>query len=274
MATQSIQEKKSLVRPQPDQLLKCPRCESTNTKFCYYNNYSLSQPRYFCKACRRYWTKGGSLRNVPVGGGCRKNKRPSKKSSTSCTNQGLQVIDNNLSNLTLISSFSPFLTYNPNNLSMAFDRGALEKQSTKLYLGLDHDFSTDHNSVLMGNIGSIDQSNSTAFLDSYRSTSFHEGPISDNLHSFYGGFGEMENEDGGDNCDGDVVMTCDDEMRVAMTDHEESTNKPMFNYEIGSDHGEINRNVCWNFPLQLGGEGRDHQCWNDRFIGSSWQGHC
>ncbi|XP_010244049.1 PREDICTED: uncharacterized protein LOC104587962 [Nelumbo nucifera] len=53
----------------------CPRCASPNTKFCYYNNYSLSQPRYFCKGCRRYWTKGGSLRNVPVGGGCRKTRR-------------------------------------------------------------------------------------------------------------------------------------------------------------------------------------------------------
>ncbi|KAH7423185.1 hypothetical protein KP509_12G042700 [Ceratopteris richardii] len=55
--------------------LRCPRCDSPNTKFCYYNNYSLLQPRYFCKSCRRYWTKGGALRNVPVGGGCRKNKR-------------------------------------------------------------------------------------------------------------------------------------------------------------------------------------------------------
>ncbi|XP_076948794.1 dof zinc finger protein DOF1.4-like [Bidens hawaiensis] len=55
--------------------LKCPRCDSSNTKFCYYNNYSLSQPRHFCKACKRYWTRGGTLRNVPVGGGCRKNKR-------------------------------------------------------------------------------------------------------------------------------------------------------------------------------------------------------
>ncbi|KAI3741169.1 hypothetical protein L1987_58836 [Smallanthus sonchifolius] len=55
--------------------LKCPRCDSSNTKFCYYNNYSLSQPRHFCKACKRYWTRGGTLRNVHVGGGCRKNKR-------------------------------------------------------------------------------------------------------------------------------------------------------------------------------------------------------
>ncbi|GAB2291366.1 hypothetical protein Dimus_025624 [Dionaea muscipula] len=62
--------------------LPCPRCESTNTKFCYYNNYNLSQPRYFCKACRRYWTRGGTLRNIPFGGGHRKNsKRPRSSSS-------------------------------------------------------------------------------------------------------------------------------------------------------------------------------------------------
>lgn len=59
----------------PEAGLKCPRCESTNTKFCYFNNYSLRQPRHFCKACRRYWTRGGALRNIPVGGGCRRNKR-------------------------------------------------------------------------------------------------------------------------------------------------------------------------------------------------------
>ena len=61
--------------PMPEVALKCPRCESTNTKFCYFNNYSLSQPRHFCKTCRRYWTRGGALRSVPVGGGCRRNKR-------------------------------------------------------------------------------------------------------------------------------------------------------------------------------------------------------
>lgn len=66
--------------PQPETAMKCPRCESTNTKFCYFNNYSLSQPRHFCKTCRRYWTRGGALRNVPVGGGCRRNKKSSKAS--------------------------------------------------------------------------------------------------------------------------------------------------------------------------------------------------
>lgn len=66
--------------------LKCPRCDSNNTKFCYYNNYNLSQPRHFCKNCRRYWTKGGTLRNIPIGGGSRKNTKRSsnpKRSPTS-----------------------------------------------------------------------------------------------------------------------------------------------------------------------------------------------
>ena len=66
--------KTATTRP-PEQGLNCPRCDSPNTKFCYYNNYSLTQPRHFCKTCRRYWTKGGALRNVPIGGGCRKNKK-------------------------------------------------------------------------------------------------------------------------------------------------------------------------------------------------------
>lgn len=55
---------------------QCPRCASHDTKFCYYNNYNTSQPRHFCRACRRYWTLGGSLRNVPIGGSTRKRLRP------------------------------------------------------------------------------------------------------------------------------------------------------------------------------------------------------
>ncbi|CAF2160286.1 BnaA07g08490D [Brassica napus] len=65
--------------------LKCPRCDSSNTKFCYYNNYSLSQPRHFCKACKRYWTRGGTLRNVPVGGSYRKNKRVKRPATAAST---------------------------------------------------------------------------------------------------------------------------------------------------------------------------------------------
>ncbi|KAL0924576.1 hypothetical protein M5K25_005417 [Dendrobium thyrsiflorum] len=53
--------------------LPCPRCKSRETKFCYFNNYNVNQPRHFCKACHRYWTAGGVLRNVPVGAGRRRN---------------------------------------------------------------------------------------------------------------------------------------------------------------------------------------------------------
>ncbi|GAB2274348.1 hypothetical protein Dimus_009112 [Dionaea muscipula] len=94
--------------PRPEAPLKCPRCQSSNTKFCYFNNYSLSQPRHFCKTCRRYWTRGGALRNVPVGGGCRRNNGKSRSkniprpkspvitasctaTTTTCSNQQLQV---------------------------------------------------------------------------------------------------------------------------------------------------------------------------------------
>ncbi|PON70108.1 Zinc finger, Dof-type [Parasponia andersonii] len=75
----------SMGHPPPVQTepLPCPRCDSTNTKFCYYNNYNLSQPRHFCKACRRYWTQGGTLRDVPVGGGSRKNSKRSRSSNSS-----------------------------------------------------------------------------------------------------------------------------------------------------------------------------------------------
>ncbi|KAK9136217.1 hypothetical protein Syun_015547 [Stephania yunnanensis] len=70
------------------QNLRCPRCDSSNTKFCYYNNYNLTQPRHFCKTCRRYWTKGGALRNVPIGGGCRKNKSTTSSSSVTSAKAG------------------------------------------------------------------------------------------------------------------------------------------------------------------------------------------
>ncbi|XP_065031134.1 cyclic dof factor 3-like [Musa acuminata AAA Group] len=58
----------------PDKILPCPRCNSLNTKFCYYNNYNVNQPRHFCKKCQRYWTAGGTMRNLPVGSGKRKSK--------------------------------------------------------------------------------------------------------------------------------------------------------------------------------------------------------
>ncbi|KAK4489040.1 hypothetical protein RD792_004834 [Penstemon davidsonii] len=108
------------LRPPHDQSLKCPRCESTHTKFCYYNNYSLSQPRYFCKTCRRYWTKGGTLRNIPVGGGCRKNKKQvsnnSKKQSnhesSSTSSPSPSPLPHSNTSSGILMSTSPIPNYN------------------------------------------------------------------------------------------------------------------------------------------------------------------
>ncbi|KAF2282956.1 hypothetical protein GH714_043273 [Hevea brasiliensis] len=90
---------------QNQQALKCPRCDSLNTKFCYYNNYNLSQPRHFCKSCRRYWTKGGVLRNVPVGGGCRKTKRSKPKQATSTADPA--TTSTNTATTTIITTPAP-----------------------------------------------------------------------------------------------------------------------------------------------------------------------
>ncbi|CAK9322747.1 unnamed protein product [Citrullus colocynthis] len=59
----------------PDKIIPCPRCNSLETKFCYFNNYNVNQPRHFCKNCQRYWTAGGTMRNVPIGAGRRRNKQ-------------------------------------------------------------------------------------------------------------------------------------------------------------------------------------------------------
>ncbi|XP_071709602.1 dof zinc finger protein DOF1.5-like [Rutidosis leptorrhynchoides] len=69
-------DQQSLVNKRPDKIISCPRCKSMDTKFCYFNNYNVNQPRHYCKGCQRYWTAGGALRNVPVGAGRRKAKSP------------------------------------------------------------------------------------------------------------------------------------------------------------------------------------------------------
>ncbi|KAF8091260.1 hypothetical protein N665_0450s0018 [Sinapis alba] len=90
--TTSTSEDRPTTLKKPDKILPCPRCESANTKFCYYNNYNVSQPRYFCRNCQRYWTAGGSMRNVPVGSGRRKNK------GWACSNHYLQVTSEDYEN--------------------------------------------------------------------------------------------------------------------------------------------------------------------------------
>ncbi|KAJ0245783.1 Dof zinc finger protein [Hirschfeldia incana] len=102
--------------PLPEAALKCPRCDSTNTKFCYFNNYNLTQPRHFCKTCRRYWTRGGALRNVPVGGGFRRNKRSKSNGGGRSKSTVVVSADNNNTSSSLscnpsYSNPSKFLSY-------------------------------------------------------------------------------------------------------------------------------------------------------------------
>ncbi|XP_057434103.1 cyclic dof factor 4-like [Lotus japonicus] len=72
----SEEDEDETVEKKSEKMIECPRCNSTETKFCYFNNYNVNQPRHFCKSCKRYWTAGGALRNVPVGAGRRKAKSP------------------------------------------------------------------------------------------------------------------------------------------------------------------------------------------------------
>ncbi|XP_057536931.1 cyclic dof factor 4-like [Amaranthus tricolor] len=87
---QSSEDKNKM---RPDKIIPCPRCKSMETKFCYFNNYNVNQPRHFCKGCQRYWTAGGALRNVPIGAGRRKNKLPGRNgglfSDNGCLIEGL-----------------------------------------------------------------------------------------------------------------------------------------------------------------------------------------
>ncbi|XP_058749563.1 dof zinc finger protein DOF1.2-like [Vicia villosa] len=136
-STTSMDQSNSKWKPHVEIAPNCPRCASTNTKFCYYNNYSLSQPRYFCKGCRRYWTKGGSLRNVPVGGGCRKHRRGRvvRNSQTGhLSTDGSDSVDGDQQNQNNVSRdidmavvFAKFL--NQNTSSTHGDHGEIETES-------------------------------------------------------------------------------------------------------------------------------------------------
>ncbi|CAA2994253.1 dof zinc finger [Olea europaea subsp. europaea] len=101
------------------QALKCPRCDSLDTKFCYYNNYNQSQPRHFCKSCRRYWTKGGVLRNVPVGGGNRKTSKRSKQKKGRKSNSHSSSKNSSLTDATITAASTP--TSANGNFSFAVD---------------------------------------------------------------------------------------------------------------------------------------------------------
>ncbi|XP_020228952.1 cyclic dof factor 3 isoform X2 [Cajanus cajan] len=115
----------------PDKVLPCPRCNSMDTKFCYYNNYNINQPRYFCKACQRYWTAGGTMRNVPVGAGRRKTKNSSSHYRHITISEALQAARIDASNGTYI----PTLKSNGGVLSFGLDAPICDSMASVLNLG-------------------------------------------------------------------------------------------------------------------------------------------
>ncbi|KAM6597931.1 hypothetical protein CsatA_008455 [Cannabis sativa] len=283
--SQHQDQRKQTSKPHPEQALKCPRCDSTNTKFCYYNNYSLTQPRYFCKACRRYWTKGGTLRNVPVGGGCRRNKRSSSNNNnssssstaTSSATSSSKLIkpshhhhhhDHNSllllpQQLSVIGGSNSSSGYDSNDLSLAFAR--LQKQSScgQLLGNFDHGY--DHNNNNNELIG-INNSN-IGFLDALRNGFLDQSSHSNNNNNMFYGFGNGNEINGNNNV---VVVGNDDQnlgthhhhMSYNDHDHDDMMIKQELRSSSSSDHN--NNKVLWGCPWQLNGSSSEN---NNQFHG-------
>ncbi|KAJ9542602.1 hypothetical protein OSB04_029108 [Centaurea solstitialis] len=261
VCTKAAQQQEKKPRP-AEQALKCPRCDSTNTKFCYYNNYSLTQPRYFCKSCRRYWTKGGTLRNVPVGGGCRKNKRSSSSSSNSATTSSNSAISSlkirgshdhllnhnmsNSSNTLLLPGLPHLPNYDSTctDLSLAFAR--LQSQANG-HLGFDH---FDQNP-------STHHADHLGFLDAIRG-GFLGNPSNGYHNMLYNG-GNSGNGDMGSSVEnGGILMGMSNVTMAAMK--QESTCHGRS--ELGENIRGSSGGVLWGFPWQMGAGGGGDQGMN------------
>ncbi|KAI4346612.1 hypothetical protein L6164_007493 [Bauhinia variegata] len=114
----------------PDKILPCPRCNSMDTKFCYYNNYNVNQPRHFCKNCQRYWTAGGTMRNVPVGAGRRKNKNSASQYRHITVSEALHNVRTDLPN----GIHHPSLKSNGTVLTFGSDTPLCESMASVLHL--------------------------------------------------------------------------------------------------------------------------------------------
>jgi len=271
-SSQTVEKKP---RPHPEQAQKCPRCDSTSTKFCYYNNYSLSQPRYFCKSCRRYWTKGGTLRNVPVGGGCRKKR--SSPSSSSFKRDHDQTFTPNLNPLTTF----PQLSYCSNDFTLALAR--LQKQSSGQLGYNDHEISALGNPIgssfcdILSNSGMNPSSANPSFLDAIRTGFLETQNHLQNLYYMYGNgdMGEVDNgSSGGVGVSGEMMLPYNPLMSNAAT---QSVSALMKQEQCGGSE-QSERNLLGGSPWQLNADTsigeidsvRAIPSWNS--FTSSWHG--
>ncbi|XP_026448518.1 dof zinc finger protein DOF3.7-like isoform X1 [Papaver somniferum] len=158
-----LQQQQQLAQP----LINCPRCDSTNTKFCYYNNYNRTQPRHYCKSCKRHWTKGGTFRNVPVGG-ARKNKHQ-KTDDNSSSNKSK---NNSNKKRRVVTDCSG----RKGNNNLVLQSSGLEQDTTSefLYESLINPTST---TARQQNFFSVENSNIGEGNSFMSSSSIHPGPI-------------------------------------------------------------------------------------------------
>nr|VDD49048.1 unnamed protein product [Brassica oleracea] len=121
----------------------CPRCSSDNTKFCFYDNYSVSQPRYNCRSCRRFWTHDGVLRNIPIGGRARKVKHT--RIDQPSVSQVVSVVEQ-------VNNHQPFSHVQETNEFLGTFGGS---SSSVAAVGNHFSYSTETHSVMVPPIRSI-----------------------------------------------------------------------------------------------------------------------
>ncbi|XP_045828562.1 dof zinc finger protein DOF2.4-like isoform X1 [Trifolium pratense] len=287
--------------PMPEAALKCPRCESTNTKFCYFNNYSLSQPRHFCKTCRRYWTRGGALRNVPVGGGFRRNKRSSKSSNngnstkspassdrqTGSASSTTSITSNNNHSSADILGLTPqmsslrFMTPLHHNFNNPNDYGGGD-------LGLNYGFSYmgggggvgDLGSALVGGNGNPILSSSS--LEQWRMPmpmpmpqQHHQFPFlanlegsNGNLYPFEGNVQNHEMITSGGYVRPKVSSTSGIMTQLASVKMEESINRGFLGINTINNNSNQGSEQYWNSAVVIGGNSSAAN-WNDHVSGFS-----
>ncbi|XP_043715311.1 dof zinc finger protein DOF4.6-like [Telopea speciosissima] len=254
-------------RPQKEQALNCPRCNSTNTKFCYYNNYSLTQPRYFCKTCRRYWTEGGSLRNVPVGGGSRKNKRSSTSSSTITSTSSKKLPD--LTPSTTSSSQNPKI-FKGQDLNLAFP-ATHEFSTVSEFIELPNIENRNNNNSNSNNPCSS-SSSSLSTLGLLRSgitprglNSFMPMPNSDSNSVYPSGFGQLQDFKPTLNFSLDGLgVGAGGHGSLPVVHHQESSGRHLFPFE---DLRQVSSTIEFD---QNRGQGDSNGYWNGMLGGGSW----
>ncbi|KAL6657344.1 hypothetical protein ACP70R_005124 [Stipagrostis hirtigluma subsp. patula] len=169
------------VLKKPDKILPCPRCNSMDTKFCYYNNYNIKQPRHFCKSCQRYWTAGGSMRNIPVGAGRRKSK------SSSANGRSILIPGSNLATHAGDASLYP-LPVNGNQAAVKFgpDSPLCNSMASVLKIGEQSKNANPASSAQPRNGENQTSAPSTTTSDSSRSESL-KGTVNGHQNGITGG---------------------------------------------------------------------------------------